>query len=66
MSSKIRRLIKIIKKINQIVYLYLHLKMLHGYLNIRGKDNPNSPIPNCRLIIDKNKKIIFLVIKKNI
>ena len=26
-------------------------------LNIRGYDNPNSPIPNARLIIDKNKKI---------
>ena len=26
-------------------------------LNIRGHDNPNSPIPNARLIIDKNKKI---------
>jgi len=26
-------------------------------LNIRGHDNPNSPIPNARLIIDKNRKI---------
>tara|TARA_B110001452_G_scaffold67385_1_gene54214 strand:+ start:289 stop:1983 length:1695 start_codon:yes stop_codon:yes gene_type:complete len=26
-------------------------------LNIRGHDNPNSPIPNARLIIDKNEKI---------
>ena len=26
-------------------------------LNIRGYDNPNSPIPNCRLILTKNKKI---------
>ena len=26
-------------------------------LNIRGHDNPNSPIPNCRLIISKTKKI---------
>ena len=25
-------------------------------LNIRGYDNPNSPIPNCRLLITKNKK----------
>ena len=28
-------------------------------LNIRGKDNPNSPIPNSRVIINKNKKIYF-------
>jgi len=27
-------------------------------LNIRGYDNPNSPVPNCRLIISKTKKYI--------
>ena len=32
-------------------------------LNIRGNDNPNSPIPNCRLIVDKDKKI-FLICEK--
>ena len=31
-------------------------------LNIRGYDNPNSPIPNSRLIISKSKKI-FLISK---
>ena len=29
-------------------------------LNIRGHDNPNSPMPNCRLIICKNKKIYLI------
>ena len=29
-------------------------------LNIRGHDNPNSPIPNCRLIISKSKKIYLI------
>ncbi len=33
-------------------------------LNIRGYDNPNSPIPNCRLIINKNKKIYLISEKK--
>jgi len=32
-------------------------------LNIRGFDNPNSPIPNAKLIIDRNKKL-FLISKK--
>ena len=32
-------------------------------LNIRGSDNPNSPIPNCRLIIGK-KNELFLIAKK--
>ena len=31
-------------------------------LNIRGKDSPNSPVPNSRLIISKTKKI-FLISK---
>ncbi len=29
-------------------------------LNIRGSDGPNSPIPNCRLIISKSKKILLI------
>ena len=29
-------------------------------LNIRGHDNPNSPIPNCRLIISKTKKFYLI------
>ena len=33
-------------------------------LNIRGSDNPNSPIPNCRLLINDNKKIYLIVEKK--
>jgi Xaa-Pro aminopeptidase len=32
-------------------------------MNIRGYDNPNSPIPNCRLLINKNKKIILFAEK---
>ena len=29
-------------------------------LNIRGHDNPSSPVPNCRLIISKSKKIYLI------
>ncbi len=29
-------------------------------MNIRGGDSPNSPIPNCRLIISKDKKILLI------
>ena len=28
-------------------------------LNIRGKDLPNSPIANCKMILTKKKKFIF-------
>jgi len=29
-------------------------------LNIRGHDNPNSPVPNCRLIISRTKKFYLI------
>ena len=35
-------------------------------LNIRGKDNPFSPIPNCKLILTKNKKLYFFSCPKKI
>ena len=34
-------------------------------LNIRGYDNPTSPIPNCRLIIGKNKKLFLIAKEEN-
>ena len=33
-------------------------------MNIRGYDNPNSPVPNCNLLLD-DKKNIYLVANKN-
>ena len=33
-------------------------------LNLRGHDNPNSPIPNCQLIIN-NKKNFYLISSKD-
>ena len=35
-------------------------------LNLRGKDNPHSPIPNCRLILKKNGKIYLFTNKSKI
>ena len=35
-------------------------------LNIRGYDNPNSPIPNARLIIDKHKNLFLITNKNNV
>ena len=35
-------------------------------LNIRGSDNPNSPIPNCRLIIGKNKELFLITQKEKV
>ena len=57
--SKIKRLHKIIKK-NNIDNIFVSAPENAAWLlNIRGKDNPNSPIPNTRIILDKNKIIYF-------
>ena len=63
-QSKISKLIKFLK-LNKADYLFISApENVAWLLNIRGYDNPNSPIPNARLIISKNKKL-FLVAKKN-
>ena len=58
-SSKINRLHKIIKKNNTDNIFVSAPENVAWLLNIRGKDNPNSPIPNSRLIMDKERKIYF-------
>ena len=35
-------------------------------LNIRGKDNPHSPIPNCKIILTSAKKIFFFSCPKKV
>ena len=35
-------------------------------LNLRGKDGPNSPIPNCKIILTNKKKIYFFSCPKKI
>ena len=59
-NSKIKRLAFILKK-NKIDNLFISApENVAWLLNIRGEDNPNSPIPNCRAIITKNRKIFIL------
>jgi Xaa-Pro aminopeptidase len=63
-QSKILKIAKFLKK-NKADYLFVSApENVAWLLNIRGFDNPNSPIPNARLIINKNKKL-FLITKKN-
>ena len=64
-NSKILKVINYIKS-NRADYLFVSApENVAWLLNIRGYDNPNSPIPNARLIIDKNKKIFFISNKNN-
>ena len=63
-QSKILKISNFLKS-NNADYLFASApENVAWLLNIRGYDNPNSPIPNARLIIDKNKKL-FLITQKN-
>ena len=63
-NSKILKIVNFLKT-NKADYLFISApENVAWLLNIRGYDNPNSPIPNARLIIDKNNKL-FLITKKN-
>ena len=62
-QSKISKVINFLHS-NKADYLFVSApENVAWLLNIRGYDNPNSPIPNARLIIHKNKKI-YLITKK--
>ncbi len=59
-NSKINKIVNYLKK-NKADYLFLSApENVAWVLNIRGKDVPNSPIPNCRLIVSKTKKILLV------
>ena len=58
-NSKIKRVKKYLKK-RKINYLYVSAsENVNWLLNIRGKDLPNSPLANCKLIITDNNKLYF-------
>ena len=62
-KSKINKIRNILKS-NKADYLFISApENVAWVLNIRGSDNPNSPIPNCRLIIGKDKGL-FLIAQK--
>ena len=64
--SKISKIVKILKRKNIDNIFISAPENVAWLLNIRGKDNPNSPIPNSRVIITKNKKIYFFSNSKKI
>tara|TARA_B100000902_G_scaffold269905_1_gene255790 strand:+ start:138 stop:1856 length:1719 start_codon:yes stop_codon:yes gene_type:complete len=65
-SSKIKRLIKELesKKIDNI--FISAPENVAWLLNLRGSDNPHSPIPNSKLILTKSRKIYFFSCPKKI
>ena len=64
-QSKIRKIINFLR-LNKADHLFISApENVAWLLNIRGHDNPTSPIPNSRLIISKNKKILLITAKNN-
>ena len=62
-KSKINKIVKFLNK-TKSDYLFVSApENVAWLLNIRGYDNPNSPIPNTHLILD-NKKKIYLICEK--
>ena len=58
-KTKIMKIRKYLNK-NKSDYLFITApENIAWLLNIRGHDNPNSPIPNCQLIINNKKKFLF-------
>ena len=65
-KSKINKIVKVLKK-NKSDYIFISApENVAWTLNIRGYDNPNSPVPNSRLIIGQNKKIYLIAEKKKV
>ena len=63
-SQKIKQIVGFLKK-NKLNYIFISAPENVAWLmNIRGYDNPNSPIPNCRLFIN-DKSEIYLITEFN-
>ncbi len=63
-KQKILKVSSYLKK-NKIDYLFVTApENIAWLLNIRGHDNPNSPIPNCNLILSQDKKF-YLIVEKD-
>ena len=63
-KKKISKIKKFLNK-NNSDYIFISApENIAWVLNIRGWDNPNSPIPNCKLLLNK-KGYFYLITEKN-
>ena len=59
-NYKLDKISKYLKK-NKSDYIFISApENVAWILNIRGGDSPNSPVPNARLIVNKNKQILLI------
>ena len=59
-KSKINKVSNYLKRYKAKLIFISAPENVAWLLNIRGHDNPNSPIPNCHLFLDNNKKIYLI------
>ena len=65
-KSKINKVLKYIRKDKSDSLFVTAPENVAWLLNLRGRDNPHSPIPNCRLILKNNSEIYLFVNKSKI
>ena len=64
-KKKIEKINKYLLK-NRMDYMFISApENIAWLLNIRGHDNPNSPLPNCRLFLDSKKELYLITEKPN-
>ena len=63
-KNKINKITNYLKKNKSNLIFISAPENVAWLLNIRGSDNPNSPIPNCHLILDHKKKIYLIADKR--
>ena len=63
-KEKILKIKKYLHKNNSDFIFITAPENVAWLLNIRGFDNPNSPIPNCNLLIDKKNNLYLICEKK--
>ena len=61
--SKINKVLNSIKKLKAESIFVTAPENVAWLLNIRGHDNPNSPIPNCHLLLNDQRKIYLIADK---
>ena len=65
-TSKIKKIIKIMNKYKADYIFISAPENVAWLLNIRGHDNPNSPIPNCRMILSRKNQIFLFSNKEKV
>ena len=65
-KSKINKVLKFLHKDKSDCLFVTAPENVAWLLNLRGKDSPHSPIPNCRLILKKSGKIYLFANKSKI